>query len=176
MRCFQLNTVKYGTACTPNLATKCLQHLALVARASQQLGAHAIQQNFYVDDCSSGADTLRDTIKQRDQICATLGSAKLKLRNWYSNHPELLKDNPKDDQALDLDFSKFSDATIKTLGIIWNPKEDKLQGRATTYKQGAVRKRIERARCPLSPAEPTDIQLHIFSDASEVAYVVVCCA
>jgi len=75
----------------------------------------------------------------------------------------------------DLDFSKFSYAKIKTLGIIWNPKEDKLQGRATPYEQEAVRKRIERARCPLSPAEPTAIQLHIFSDASEVAYVCTVC-
>jgi len=132
---------------------------------------------------------------------------------------------------LDLDFSKFSDATIKTQWIVWNPKEDKLEGRATPYEQVTVTKRvvcpelakifdslvllcpitttakifmqrlwpkslcwdteldkvdtthwqafqndsqilatIELARCPFPPAEPTAIQLHIFSDASEVAY------
>jgi len=90
MRYFQLNTVTYGTACAPYLSTKCLQHLAQVAPASQQLGAHAIQQNFYVDDCLYGADTLEEAIRQRDQICAILGSAKLKLRKWCSNHQELL--------------------------------------------------------------------------------------
>jgi len=63
MRYFQLNTVKHGTECAPYLATKCLQHLAQVAPASQQLGAHAIQQNFYVDDCLSGADTLEEAIR-----------------------------------------------------------------------------------------------------------------
>jgi len=84
MRYFHLNTVTYGTACAPYLATKCLQHLA--------------------------------------------------RRSPKDQHPELLKD----DQALDLDFSKFSDATLKTLGIVWNPKEDKLQGRATPYEQGTV--------------------------------------
>jgi len=36
MRYFQLNTVTYGTACAPYLSTKCLQHLAQVAPASQQ--------------------------------------------------------------------------------------------------------------------------------------------
>jgi len=42
MRYFQLNTVTYGTACALYLATKCLQNLAHVAPASQQLGANAI--------------------------------------------------------------------------------------------------------------------------------------
>jgi len=41
-----------------------------------------------------------------------------------------------------LDFSKFSDATIKTLGIVCNPKEDKLHGPATPYEQGTVTKRV----------------------------------
>jgi len=100
--------------------------------------ADAIQQKFYVDDCLSGADTLEEAIRQRDQICAILGSAKLMVRKWCANHPEL----PKDDQALILDISKFSDATIKTPGIVWNPKEDKLQGRATPYEQGTVTKRV----------------------------------
>jgi len=132
---------------------------------------------------------------------------------------------------LDLDFSKFSDATIKTLGIVLNLKEDKLQGRATPYEQESVTKRvvcselakifdplgllcpittaakifmqqlwqksldwdteldkedtihwqafrndsqvlatIELARHPFPQADPAAIQLHIFSDASEVAY------
>jgi len=142
MRYFHLNVVIYGTACAPYLATKCLQHLAQRAPTSQQLGADAIQQNFYVDDCSSGADTLDEAIRQRDQICSILGSAKLRLRKWCANNSELLNDIPRDDQALDLDFCKFSDATIKTLGIVWNPTEDKLQGRATPYEQGTVTERV----------------------------------
>jgi len=105
--------------------------LAQGAPASQQL-ADAIQQNFYVDDCLSGADTLEGAI--RDQIYAILGSGQLRLRKWCASHPEFLKDIPRDDQ----NFSKFSDATIKTLGIVWNPKEYKLQ---TPYEQGTVTKR-----------------------------------
>jgi len=53
MRCFHFNTFTYRTACAPYLATKCLQHLAQGAPASQQLGADAIQQNFYVYVCLS---------------------------------------------------------------------------------------------------------------------------
>jgi len=83
MRYFRLNTVTYGTACAPYLATKCLQHLAQRAPTSQQLGADAIQQNLYVDDCLSGADTLEEAIRQRDQICAILGSEN--RRPWPEN-------------------------------------------------------------------------------------------
>jgi len=55
------------------LETKCFQHLAQRAPTSQRLGADVIQQNFYVDDCLSGADTLEEAIRQRDQIAQFLG-------------------------------------------------------------------------------------------------------
>ncbi|KAH8362659.1 hypothetical protein KR084_001847, partial [Drosophila pseudotakahashii] len=58
IRYFRLNTVTYGTACAPYLATRCLQQLAITAPTHLQVGATAIKQNFYVDDCLSGADTL----------------------------------------------------------------------------------------------------------------------
>jgi len=70
---FHLNTVTYGTVCAPYLETKCFQHLAQRAPTSQRLGADAIQQKFYVDDCLSGADTLEEAIRQRDQIAQFLG-------------------------------------------------------------------------------------------------------
>jgi len=38
MRYFHFNTMTYGTACAPYLATKCLQHLAQRVPTSQQLG------------------------------------------------------------------------------------------------------------------------------------------
>jgi len=161
MRYFHLNTVTYGTACAPYLVTKCLQHLTQRAPTIQQLGADAIQQNFYVDDCLSGADTLEEVIRQRDQI----GSAKLRLRKWCASHPDLLNDIPRGDQALDLDFSQFSDATIKTLGKVWNPKEDK--GRATPYEQGRVTKRDVRSELskifdPLGLLYPITTEAKIF--------------
>jgi len=81
----------------------------------------------------SPLEKMEEAIRQREPICAISESAKLRLSKWCANHPELLKDIPRDDQALDLDFSKFSDATIKTLGIVWIPKEDKLQGRTKSH-------------------------------------------
>jgi len=98
-----------------------LQYLAQVALTSQQLGANAVQHNFYVEDCLSRDNTLEEARKQRDRICTVLGSEKLMLRKWCSTHPEMIKNIPKSGQTLDLDFSKFSDATIETLGIVWNP-------------------------------------------------------
>ncbi|XP_070068136.1 uncharacterized protein [Drosophila takahashii] len=142
IRYFRLNTVTYGTACAPYLATRCLQQLAITAPTHLQVGATAIKQNLYVDDCLSGADTLDEARKQQDQVRQLLGSANLNLRKWCANHPALLETIPKEDQEMDLDFSRFSDSTIKTLGIIWNPQEDQLQGRATTLEVGPVSKRI----------------------------------
>jgi len=39
-------------------------------------------------------------------------------------------------------FQQILGCNNKTLGIVWNPKEDKLQGRATPYEQGTITKRV----------------------------------
>jgi len=48
-------------------------------------------------------------------------------------------------------------------------KEDTTQWQAFR-NDSQILATIKLAKCPLPPAEPTAIQLHIFSDASEVAY------
>jgi len=81
----------------------------------------------------------------------------------------------------------FSDATIKTLGTIlrktnskdarhnslgWDTeldKEDTAQWQAFR-NDSQMLATVELPGYPLPPAEPTAIQLHIFSDTSEVAY------
>ncbi|KAH8334836.1 hypothetical protein KR067_001133, partial [Drosophila pandora] len=58
LKYYQLNTVTYGTATAPYLATRCLQYLADTAPEHCSQGAAALRQGCYVDDCLTGGHTI----------------------------------------------------------------------------------------------------------------------
>ncbi|XP_037960644.1 uncharacterized protein LOC119689804 [Teleopsis dalmanni] len=122
---FELNTVTYGTRSAPYLATKCLQALADDNMQNYPLGASALKQNFYVDDCLHGADSLRTLLETQSQLNKILTASGFKLRKWCANHPSLLQGIPHDDLEVNLDLENNNDTT-KTLGLSWCPKSDSL--------------------------------------------------
>ncbi|XP_035207284.1 uncharacterized protein LOC118182105 [Stegodyphus dumicola] len=52
---FRFNTVTYGTASAPYLATRALYQLAYDEQNNYSLASKAVLQNFFVDDCLVGA-------------------------------------------------------------------------------------------------------------------------
>ncbi|XP_037931148.1 uncharacterized protein LOC119665960 [Teleopsis dalmanni] len=177
----------YGTRSAPCLATKCLQALADDNMQNYPLGASALKQNFYVDDCLHGADSLRTLLETQSQLKKILTTSGFKLRKWCANHPSLLQGIPHDDLEVNLDLENNNDTT-KTLGLSWCPKSDslcvkvKLEPVCSTTKRSATSD-LARLFDPLgllSPVVisrhifkgevPANIQLHIFTDASGKAY------
>jgi hypothetical protein len=65
---FRLQTVTYGTACAPFLAIRTLRELAFLERDNLPLGAASLDDDSYVDDILSGADTLPDALRRRDEL------------------------------------------------------------------------------------------------------------
>ncbi|KAL0859308.1 hypothetical protein ABMA27_011110 [Loxostege sticticalis] len=122
LKVYTLNTVTYGTASAPYLATKCLVSLADVT--SKPEVKRSIQRDFYVDDFLSGSDTIRGTIELCQEVKSILASAKLNLRKWQSNSPDVMKGivEIENDSSLDLDLS--DDHSSKTLGLLWMCKSD----------------------------------------------------
>lgn len=53
LKCFQLNTVTYGTASAPFLAVRCLQQIANDNIKNCPVASKIIGNDFYVDDRSS---------------------------------------------------------------------------------------------------------------------------
>ncbi|KAM8702058.1 hypothetical protein ACLKA7_001973 [Drosophila subpalustris] len=85
----------------------------------------ALMNDFYVDDCLTGADSAQEAIHIREEL------VKILLPKWCSNNDQLLHGIPKDDVASDVKFDDSLDSyRIKTLGLIWMPKKDQLCGRA----------------------------------------------
>lgn len=120
LKTYQLNTVTYGTASTPFLATRCLKQIGLEYQDNKI--ANIIMHDFYVDDLLTVADSFEEayTIKQR--ITDALASACMPLRKWKSNEPKLISE-PSQSR---LDFHNEGNNFNKTLGLSWQTHNDNL--------------------------------------------------
>ncbi|XP_052742136.1 uncharacterized protein LOC128198001 [Bicyclus anynana] len=120
LKAFELNTVTYGTASAPFLATRCLKQLGL--ECDDKRIAEVILHDFYVDDLLTGGDDLSTVLEIRNKVSATLASAQLPLRKWKSNDPQLVSEFTKSSHDLNIGGIEPS----KTLGLGWYPESDQL--------------------------------------------------
>lgn len=123
---YQLNTVTYGTRAAPYLATKCLEQLAKENEIHYPLASQFLKENFYVDDGLGGSNSLVTAIHLQKQLMEMMKKGGFTLRKWCANHPQLLYNIPQSDLEVNLDFESVETDTIKTLGLVWLPKSDKL--------------------------------------------------
>ena len=89
------------------------------------LAAKAVDESFYVDDCLSGADTIEEAIKLRQQLQGLFSRAGFLLRKWHSSGSAVLEHIPPDlkDPQLMQPIPNSGEYT-KTLGIEWNASMD----------------------------------------------------
>lgn len=129
---YQLNTVTYGLASSPYLATRCLSQLANDHQETHPVAAHVIRNDFYVDDLLTSKETPEEIHQIKNYTMSILQSAGFVVRKIHSNVKNI------DDQNLDHEITE-----IKTLGLLWQPSEDVLKFR-TSYEitGGAVTKRV----------------------------------
>ncbi|XP_048506918.1 uncharacterized protein LOC125500006 [Athalia rosae] len=123
LRTFQLNTVTYGLASSPFLAIRCLQQLALENRDRFPDSTRIIEEDFYVDDLITGADTLEEVSRIKGEVTTVLQLAKFKLYKWAAND-ETLRNNINNDITM---ATRSIGDDVKTLGLRWNPLRDELQ-------------------------------------------------
>ncbi|XP_055591231.1 uncharacterized protein LOC129743272 [Uranotaenia lowii] len=169
LRTFELTTVTYGTASAPYLATKCLQRLAECGKKKYPIAAKTLSEDFYMDDCLTGADTKEESIKKCCELNALLSSAKMLLRKYNSNNVEVLSVLPgelRDDRiSLELDASQTK---IKTLGLIWDTQSDCFHFSVPQWNSSTeINKRIilsdfARLFDPLGLVGPVMVQAKIF--------------
>ena len=119
IKIFRLNTVTYGTAPAPFLATRCLQMLSDANTTKYPLGSLAIKRDFYVDDLLTGSENFESLDLIRSEVIKILNSAGFTLTKWFSNHPKFI-----DSDCTERSLSFNDKNSTKTLGIHWLPKED----------------------------------------------------
>ncbi|CAK9834538.1 hypothetical protein ANTRET_LOCUS11054 [Anthophora retusa] len=140
IKTYRLNTVTYGTASAPFLAVRCLHQLADEEAHAYPLAANAIKNDFYMDDLMTGANSIADALKLRNQLIEILQRGGMNLRQWASNEPSLLKGlqerTCEDHLCLDPQSVK------KALGIYWHPREDTIGYKITTENKPQNTKRL----------------------------------
>ncbi|XP_022836586.1 uncharacterized protein LOC111363955, partial [Spodoptera litura] len=121
MVAYQLNTVTYGTASAPFLATRCLRQIGLDCTDNKI--ATIIKHDFYVDDLLSGGDTVEEVREIRRKVTVELASAGMPLRKWKSNCASVVTDNI---QHSSLNLNIGAAEPCKTLGLSWHTETDVL--------------------------------------------------
>ncbi|XP_055634221.1 uncharacterized protein LOC129774500 [Toxorhynchites rutilus septentrionalis] len=124
---FELNTVTYGTACAPFLATRVLKQLADDERNGFPEDAEVLTNDFYVDDLISGANSIEETVNLRKQLDTLLSRGGFQLRKWASNEPNAVADVPVENLAMQPTLEFDRDQCLKTLGLHWEPLTDRLR-------------------------------------------------
>lgn len=131
LQTYTLNTVTYGTASAPFLATRCIKQIGLDCQNTQnhsdsydhKLVSEIILHDFYCDDLLTGIDDESVLLEIAKGVFSELQKYQFPLRKWQSNCPAVLNKlgfNDSDSTT----FNLSSNDPSKTLGIYWNINKD----------------------------------------------------
>ncbi len=122
-----MTRLTFGVASSPFLATQVLHQMAEDYQCSHPKAAKLIMSAFYVDDCLTGANTVKEATEIREELNSLLAEGKMTLRKWRSNSkdvldtiPETLKEKEKTQE-----HQTFVEHH-KALGVHWDTRKDVL--------------------------------------------------
>ncbi|XP_011883602.1 PREDICTED: uncharacterized protein LOC105570768 [Vollenhovia emeryi] len=159
IKIFKLRTVTYGMAASPFLAIRCLHQAAKEGEMEFPEASQIIRRDFYVDDMITGANTVEHIQRIKDEVTAVLQSVGFPLHKWVSN----TSITSAEDSDGTTDFTHRIGEEMKTLGILWNHRDDNLQ---YNTKPPSISGRVTK-RCILSTVS------QIFDPLGLVAPIIV---
>ena len=112
---YELNTVTFGLAPAPYLAVRTIHQLVDDEGSGFPLAVNPLKRDLYMDDLLTGASTIEEVIRIRDQIIRLLRRGGFHMRQFASNSPVILEGLP--DTSINLRLYQ-KDQTLKTLGIL----------------------------------------------------------
>ncbi|CAH2097522.1 unnamed protein product [Euphydryas editha] len=116
---YKLNTTTYGTASASYLSTRCLWQLG--EEQDDELIKTIIQNDFFVDDLITGADTEERLRYIQRSVAKALESGCFNLRKYKCNLPSIFQS---------IEINNTSNLTVSqsssTLGLGWSPSSDTL--------------------------------------------------
>ncbi|GFW20917.1 uncharacterized protein TNCV_1714241 [Trichonephila clavipes] len=104
--------------------TRCIKQIALDDKDNPNL-SRVLQEDIYMDDLLSGADTPNNAISICKDIAHVLSTRGFHLRKWNSNSTEFLAQfSEHSSHDTRVEFSKYSNESSKVLGLFWNSSND----------------------------------------------------
>ncbi|XP_055543428.1 uncharacterized protein LOC129728978 [Wyeomyia smithii] len=139
---WELKTVTYGLAPSPFQATMVLNQLAEDYQNELPEAAYAVKRGTYMDDILTGADTLPDAYKLLQDVKALLAKGCFGTHKWCSNVEVLMKNVSEELTGDRFDITDDnSRAVVKTLGVVWNPREDWFSFNVVKCEASAITRR-----------------------------------
>jgi hypothetical protein len=127
IKTFELQTVTYGTASAPFLATRCLLQLAREESHNYPKAAEILSRDFYVDDCISGCKNAEEALSIQNELQCLLKAGGFELRKWCSNDTGLLNSIAPERRESQLPLQLDRGEHVRTLGLLWDPGKDIFQ-------------------------------------------------
>ncbi|XP_076392689.1 uncharacterized protein LOC143265292 [Megachile rotundata] len=135
---YELNTVTYGTASAPFLATRCLRQVGLDNIEKYPDASRVIIKDFYVDDLLTGADSVEEAQVIKRDVEQLLDTVGFKLRKWASNEATVFQNSMDKDKRI----VSQKEEDPRTLGILWSPVSDDLRIVSSSQVTTRVTKRV----------------------------------
>ena len=113
-----MTCVTFGVAASSFASNMAVKQNAIDHAHKYPLAAEAVEKSFYVDDCSSGADTPSMAITLQQQLHDVFTQGGFLLRKWNSSDPLVLQsisENLRDSREVHpiLETNEYT----KTLGL-----------------------------------------------------------
>lgn len=123
IRDYRIKRIFFGNASAPFMAIRSVKQLAYDERARFPKAAEVTERDFYVDDLITGTHTVKEAQELQHELRQLMQSGRLNLRKWATNASECLKGIPDEHCEIKGDI-EINNATIKMLGVQWNPGAD----------------------------------------------------
>ncbi|XP_075990347.1 uncharacterized protein LOC142985998 [Anticarsia gemmatalis] len=134
LREMQLCTLTYGTKAAPFIAMRTLRQLAEDEGNAFPLAQKALQNDFYMDDVTTGHHTIESTKLLQKELYELLKKGGFVLRKWATNEPCILEVLQTKEKKHTSDFNFKQQEFSKTLGLAWNDTSDTFHFISTSPK------------------------------------------
>ena len=85
----------FGVTSSPFLATQVLRQVATDHQSEYPAASTVVLEDFYVDDCLTGAESEDEAIQLRAELNTLLNCAGMILRKWRSSSERVLNSIPE---------------------------------------------------------------------------------
>ncbi|CAG7827432.1 unnamed protein product, partial [Allacma fusca] len=118
-----MSVLMFGEKPAPWLATCTVQELAQ-EKETFPLASQVMQQDLYVDDLISGSSSPEEVKELRCQVQAMMQAGGFLMRKWVCPVESVMTSIPEKLRGSFNLIQISNDASVKTLGIQWNPLLD----------------------------------------------------
>ncbi|XP_064644712.1 uncharacterized protein LOC135498385 [Lineus longissimus] len=128
---YEFNRVVFGINSSPFLAQFVTQEHAKHHKSTFPLASETILKSTFMDDSMDSVLNDTEGVKLYQELAELWSRAGMYCRKWLSNSMTVLAEIPEEDSAAEISLDEGELPSTKTLGVLWQAKEDMFTFTAT---------------------------------------------